>query len=360
VCVLVAFVATATAEPAAATDRARTTAVAAEQKLGQLATKRGQLSARWAEELRAVDRLKQQRASWSRDRELREQLGVAKATADELERVTRDEAAAQTALATARRALIAAIDAELAAGTTDERAAALAAERAKLAPQVAPAPKKIVIPDCDDSLGDPDELELCVKALRQSETDLEKQAQTLDAQAKQLAKQAELRGQHDRAVDVGTRDDDQPHRTVQPSSGDHAGLASNPSTQGGGSGSGSGGGGGGGGDHIPASGVNPDEVSVVLGDVVDRGTIDGYARAQRSGDPKQRAEASAKAAAAVKARLDKVKVQRAAIEKRARALRRLPRVDRTEVKQLAFEREVHRVAGDVAPRREPQLERPRA
>ena len=322
VCVLVAFAATAGAQPAA-TDRARATAAADEQKLVQLATQHRQLAAQFAEQLRAVDRIKQQRSSWRRDRALNEAQSDAKATADQLDRVTRDEAAAQTALAASRRALIAAIDAELAAGATGDRATALAAERAKLAPQVRQAPKKIVIPDCDESLGDPDELEQCAAALRQSEVDLKKQVDSLDAQAKELAKQAELRGQHDRAVDVGTRDDDQPHRTVQPSSGDHAGFSSNPSTQGtgGGGGSGSGSGGGAGGDHIPTTGVNPDEVTVVLGDVVDRGTIDGYARAQRSGDPKQRAEATAKAAAAVKARLDKLKAQRAKIERRAKTLR---------------------------------------
>ncbi len=110
---------------------------------------------------------------------------------------------------------------------------------------------------------------------------------------------------------------------MQPSSGDHTNASINPTGGGGaGQGSGSGGGGGDGGTRTPASGVNPDEVTVVLGDVVDRGTIDGYARAQRSGDPKQRAEATAKAADAVKKRLERIKAQRAAIERRVNALRK--------------------------------------
>jgi hypothetical protein len=322
-CVLVVAT-TASAQPAA-TDRARTAAAAVEQKLGKLHAARGELAARYQEQLRAVDRTKQQRASWRRDRELRDQLSDAKTTADALDRVTRDEANAQRELAAARRALVAAIDAELAAGATGDRAKTLAAERAKLASQIGSAPKKIVIPDCDNSLGDPDELDQCAAALRASEAELKKQADALDVQSKELARQAELRSQHDRAVEVGTRDDDQPHRTVQPAgAGDHSNASINPTGGGGGAGQGSGSGGGGGPTSDPGARtpVDVNEVTVVLGDVVDRGTIDGYARAQRSGDPKQRAEAADRAANAVKARLDKVKVQRAAIEARAKALRR--------------------------------------
>jgi hypothetical protein len=233
----------------------------------------------------------------------------------------RDAATAASALAASRRALLAAIDAELAAGATGDRAKALAAERAKLAPQVGPAPKKIVIPSCDDSLGDPEELDQCATALRESEVELKKQADSLDAQAKELAHQAELRSQHDRAIEIGTREDDQPHRTAQPSSTRDNAASAPTGGAGGGSGSGGGGGDTGGGGHTSTL-ATENEVTVVLGDVVDRGTIEGYARALKSGDRKQRAEAAEKAAAAVKARLDKVKTQRVAIEARAKALRK--------------------------------------
>jgi hypothetical protein len=56
--------------------------------------------------------------------------------------------------------------------------------------------------------------------------------------------------------------------------------------------------------------------------VIDRSTIDGMLRAQRSGDPKQRAAAAAQARDAVAKRLELLKKKRAMIEARAKQLRR--------------------------------------
>ena len=59
----------------------------------------------------------------------------------------------------------------------------------------------------------------------------------------------------------------------------------------------------------------------MLGEVIDRSTIEGMMRASRSGDPAQRALAAKQAAGAVAARLEQLKKQRAAIEARAKALK---------------------------------------
>jgi hypothetical protein len=71
--------------------------------------------------------------------------------------------------------------------------------------------------------------------------------------------------------------------------------------------------------------------AIALGEVIDSSTIDGMRRAERSGDPKQRAEAAAKARDAVQKRLELLKKKRAQIEARAKALRKgsmtMPRVE---------------------------------
>ena len=55
--------------------------------------------------------------------------------------------------------------------------------------------------------------------------------------------------------------------------------------------------------------------------MIDRTTIDGLTRAQRSGDPAKRAEAARSARDAVALRLDQLKKKRAQIEARAKQLR---------------------------------------
>ncbi|HET9991197.1 MAG TPA: hypothetical protein VFQ65_21845, partial [Kofleriaceae bacterium] len=123
--------------------------------------------------------------------------------------------------------------------------------------------------------------------------------------------------------------DDQPHRNVQHSSGgDHSGDSLTP-TNGAGGGAGAGGatgtGQGGATDNgnfnNNSSGGFETEATFVLGEVIDRTTIDGLTRAQRSGDPAKRAEAARSARDAVSQRLEQLKKKRAQIEARAKQLR---------------------------------------
>jgi len=283
---------------------ASATAWADPSALDRLQAQRTQLVAKFQRETDQVDRLKKEKASWRRDRELREALADSADTANQL----------------------AAIDKQI----------------AKLKP--AHAPKKIVIPDgALDPLADPEDLDKQAADLKQAEAELANQAKGLDTQAKDLADVADVRKHHDRAIDMSRRDDDQPLRGAQRSSesgGTQAATPTNSGTSGGapppgsGGGAGSGGGGGTGGtggtdsfgsDHGTSTGTTPSsfetEASIVLGDVLDHATIDGLARASRSGDPGQRAEAAKKAAAAVRARAAALAKQRAAIESRAKQLR---------------------------------------
>jgi hypothetical protein len=318
------------ADPAA-TDRARAAEAGAEQRLAQLAAQRGPLTAHYQDELAAIDRLKNQKASWRRDRELDTAQADAKDTADKLAALDKQLTIAQQSVVSARAAALAAIDAEL-PSATGARANTLAALRAKLSP-----PKvatKIVIPDANiDPLADPDELDHQAAALQASEDALARQVRGLDAQAAELAHVAEIRKQHERAGDLAMREDDQPHRSTQPSTS----TSKTVDTPAPGTGAGA---------PPPTSGTSTDhpgqpqpsspgtdsfvggertgyesEASEVLGEVIDRSTIEGMMRASRSGDPSQRALAAKKARDAVAARLDQLKKQRAAIEARAKALR---------------------------------------
>jgi len=331
---------------AAVVDRAQATTTAAAQKVSSLNTQRGQLAQRLAQQVAAVDALKKQKASWRRDRELNSAQATANDTATKLTAIDKQLAAAQTALANARKAEIAAIDAELGAGATSARTTQLQNLRAQLAPAQA-APKKIVIPDAEiDPLADPEELEKQAAALAQVEKQLEQERKTLDKQHEDLALVADLRQAHERTTEMSTRDDDQPHRGASHSTSrspevaggtptnDTAGSPTSGGSSGGSSGGGAGSGttGGGSSDTTGLGGQTFDggksttgfesTAAVALGEVIDRSTIDGMLRAQRSGDPKQRAEAAAQARDAVAKRLEMLKKKRSMIEARARSLRR--------------------------------------
>jgi hypothetical protein len=315
---------TASAQPAPTVDRARATSTAAEQKLTQLVTQRAQLTSRYQQQLLEIDGLKKQKRSWRRDRELNAAQANANETATRLTALDKQLATAQQTLATARKAIVTAIDAELAAGATGARADQLAKLRAQLVPS-APAPKKIVIPDAEiDPLADPEELERQAAAIMAAETQLEAQRKGLAKQHDDLVHVASIRQAHDRAGELAIREDDTPQRGAPRSStrgfgaADTAGAPQEDSA----GGNGGGGGSGSGADLLGTDRSTFETAAVALGEVIDRSTIDGMLRAQRSGDPKQRAEAAAQARDAVAKRLELLKKKRAMIEARAKQLRK--------------------------------------
>ena len=317
--VLVLAVASATgsamAQSAPVTAKAAADASELERKVSQLAAQRGALAKTYADQLEVIDRLKKQRASWRRDRELRESLAAANETATKLGAATNELAKANTSLAASRRTLIAAIDAEIATKPAAPRAGALARMKSQLSPQVADKKlHRIVLPDLEvDPLADPEELEQQAAALRDSEAELSRQVVGLEEQATELDEVAKLRKAHDRASDLAKRDDDQPQRTAQSggSRGTFDGQGSPaPEVSGGGAA------GGDRGSSTGPSGLSGFEAdaSVVLSGVVDSATIDTLTRAQRSGDPALRAAAAKKTRDAVAGRLEQLRKKRAEIE----------------------------------------------
>jgi hypothetical protein len=297
------------------TTRAYNASAAAERRVGDLANQRTALAQRYEDELRSIDRLKNQRASWRRDRELRDQLSEANETAKTLATVTSDLAAAQAELATARRVLLAAIDTELALAPAAPRKAQLDRARAQITPARRTA-HRIVLPDLQiDPLADPEELDQQAAALRASEAELTRQIIGLDTQAKELERVAMLRKQHDRTNEMDRREDNTSHRNATTANrGGEAAASDGNSPQ------------------APAPDTRPGEsgapppsfeaeASVVLAEVVDTSTLDSLQRSQRSADPAQRADIARRVRDAVTAKRDQLRTKRAQIESRAKQLR---------------------------------------
>jgi len=305
----------------AVVDAALTRVRAAEAQRGRLLAERGTLARRYQAELAQVDKLKRQKASWRRDRQLRDQLSASLETAKRLGTTSSAITVLDGQLARQRRALIVAIDAELAAGATDARARTLRIARADAAAKVAPRKaKKIVLPDDEiDPLADPDELEQQAQALRDSEAELSRQIASLDRQAARFRKQAELRKAHARADELATRDDTSPRRTSGSGGGRFDGAGGSPESSPPPSDDSGGG---------PAPPTDPGtggsfegDPALVLSDVVDGATVDALRKAERSTDPGAKAAAADRARAAVARRLEKLKARRKEIEKRAKDLR---------------------------------------
>lgn len=318
-------------EAALAAERKATSALAT-----ALATQR-ELDSRYQAELRSIDRLKKQRGSWRRDRQLRDSLAASLETAKKLEAATAAVQREARAQAQARKRSEQAVLAELRATTEPARLSALQRERARLAPSPATS-KKIVIPELTiDPLADPEELEQQALAIRQSEQALAQQVALLDDRSRRLDGQAELRRQHDRAEDLADRDDGRARRSgVQRSTSGAENDAAAPA-------------GGGAPNHDPSADPAPNpnptpppvadarplsaqasgvsdvavlaESSAVLGEVIDATTLEALRKAQSSSDPAVRAAAAKLARDSAAAKLSAIRKQRALIEARVRALR---------------------------------------
>jgi chromosome segregation ATPase len=99
-------------EPLSDTEQARQAMRASEQQVASLNAKHGQLDGQLQHENNLIDRLKVEKASWRRDRELRAKLADANDMADQLGALDKQVAAAQAKLATTRTQLVQVIDVE--------------------------------------------------------------------------------------------------------------------------------------------------------------------------------------------------------------------------------------------------------
>jgi len=297
--------------PTAATARSSTDAAvarlaAAERDRAARASSHDARAKVYATQLRAVDALKRLRASWRRDRQLRDQLATSEQTARQLPTLAQAVTTAEQAVARARAQVVVAIDAE-AAVARGGRVTQLASLRRRHAPAPAAVPaRRLILPDgALDPLADPEELDQQALLLRGAEADLARVIATLDHQASTLRRAATLRAAHDRAGDLAQRDDEGPRRQSA-SGGSGAETAGAPDPD----------------DGPTGTAFAGEQTALVLRDVVDAPTGEALRRADRGSDPATKAEAATRARAQAAARLAALAAQRAAIEARARELRR--------------------------------------
>jgi hypothetical protein len=336
-------------ELARATTREAEQVAAIERERTQILAEKGRLARQYEGQLQELDRLKQQRASWRRDRLIRDQLRASHETAAALAAVDQRLRRNGAALIAQRQRLVAAVDRELAAGPAAARRPILARWRTSARPEQRRGAKKIVLPDERiDPLADPEELEDHAALLGQGEAELARELARLNQQAQRYRYMATLSAKRDRAVELGRLDDDQPRRTTgrgsaTPAAGNGndgddqadapAEPAPSPSP-----------------DPSPPPGdqgpsppppeespevpidTGPEDgrdspgdslngLDVVLADVVDTSTLDALRAADRSGNPAVKARAAERASAQVRARLERLRAQRARIQQRARELR---------------------------------------
>jgi len=297
----------------ALTTRAWNASTAAEQALSRVSARWNALNAKFRVELDDIARLKNAPRSWRRDRDLRAKLADAEALGKQLEAASAEVRRATERMKKAHRLVVQAIDAELAAGPTAARRSQLVGARARVAPR-APKARRIVLPDTKiDPLADPEELDQQALSIHDSEVELQRQIQGLDAQADELDQIAMLRKQHERTRELDQRDDNSARKGATSSAGrganaDSAAPPESPSP-----------GGVGGAQDV---GSFESDASITLADVVDPTTIEELSRAHRSNDPAKRAAAVRRARAAVARKLAQLRARRHEVEQRASHLRK--------------------------------------
>lgn len=184
----------------AAAQKARYDLQAARLVAAQRAVK--SLEAAYAKQTADVVRLKKQRSSWRRDRELETALASSLEGAKALEAAQRAHTSQKRLVDTERAALLAAIKRELPLAGDDAR-------RRLLAWQMAVAPsapqRRIVLPDLSlDPYADPEDLLQQAAEIRQTEIELAREIALLESQAKRWAALAELRETEQRSSSVAS------------------------------------------------------------------------------------------------------------------------------------------------------------
>ncbi|ACY19053.1 hypothetical protein [Haliangium ochraceum] len=316
-------------ELARATTREAKRLRAAERQRAQATADKARQAASYEQQLRELDRLKRQRPSWRRDRQIRDQLRASHQTAEALAAAERRVRKLDASLEAQRRRLVRAIERELAAAPPSERLRTLASWRAHAERHLQRARKKIVLPDDSiDPLADPEELEHQAALLRQAEAELARELSQLDQQAARYGHMAQLGDKRARADELGRLDSNQPRRVSvrgsasstegpedtppavpPPSDGSDAPTPAPPSPPDEGE------------PSAPQPGESLQGADVVLADVVDALTLDALRAAARSPSPAVKAKAAERASSQVRGKLETLRAQRQRLQQRARELR---------------------------------------
>ncbi len=291
---------------------ARRSVAVLERAVAQAETERATMARAYADRADEVAALKARASSFARDRKLQALLAESRDMAVALDRKDALLGRMAAELGAARRALVAAIDRELAAG--HEPRDALARERAEVTARMGEA-RRLKIPD-ETIAPDDDAEDLLYKAgaLAQAEAELRAEQQKLGRRAVDYRRQARLAKSRARADEQDVFDDSEPRHTGAKGGPGGDTATPQPTTPT---------------DQPPGSitpGVErvaapPADPAVVLADVVDAGTLDELRRAELAGEPAARARAAERAAQVLAARADRLHQRRVEMERRAHVLR---------------------------------------
>lgn len=293
----------------------------------RLHAEQASLVALYRKQLNAVDRLKKRRASWRRDRQIRSQMSKSHRTAEQLSRLSQQVRQLDARIRSDRKALVRLIDSELASSPSTARRNRLLTWRQAAQRGLRKHAKKIVLPDeTIDPLADPEELEYQASLLSQSESQLARELELLDKQARRYSHMASLRQKYARADEFDRFDNDSPRRApgggnrnadaaedpqpanVPPPASDGAGAENDDGLFNEGI------------DPVGAGGDAP-AFDVVLSEVVDASTVRALRDAGLSSDPAVKAKAAERARTQVQKRLEQLKKRRQLMQKRASKLR---------------------------------------
>ncbi len=309
--------------PSQVTDRAADRVAAVRAQRQRAVTEKSRLAKRYEAQLAEIDRLKKSRASWRRDRMIRQQKADSLTTGRALQELDTEIRRLDGRLRSEQQALISTIDRELETRPAPTRRHKLLALRRATGRELH-RDKKIVLPDDTiDPLADPEELEYQAARIAQSEKELAREIALLGERAKRYRHMDKLRRQRARAAQAGRWDDSRSRRTAgrisDRQNGAGGGLASLDDNSDGEAGPPSPI------DEDPAVGGGYGEYSdptVVLVEVVDTDTLDALRNAQSSGNLVVKAKAAERASKQVHSQLERLRRQRLLIEKRAAELRK--------------------------------------
>ncbi len=313
-----------------ASDRAENRYREAQRVSRSLSGQKQKLRKTYNSQLAEVDRLKRSRASWRRDRQLREQKARSQVTASALQSIDSKIRSQKARLLRERSRLTAILQREIRGGASGSRSLYLKKRVAALSPRLRSVPKKISMPDLElDEFADPEELLAQIAGIERAEARLLREEKLLARRDQHYSHMERLAQKRQRSVELGAFDDDSVRRSTGRSGqasrvsgeADSAGGAGSPAPEAGQSGDGFGGAGGGGGGSGEGSDLGGFAVSlVILSDVVDSETQVALQRAQRSTSPKTKAAAARRAKEQVHKRLLGLK------SGKARILRHLKRL----------------------------------
>ena len=316
--------------PAARTDAARARLATATTERGRLRADKARMLKRHQKKLGDIDRLKRQRASWRRDRQLRTHLKESQVIARKLSALDQRLRKLAPTIRRSRAALVTLIDRELASSPDRARRTQLARwRRSARRGMKKKSVKKIVLPEDDiDPLADPEELEYQASLLRQSEQQLAREFDRLEKQEQRYRHMVALREKYSRADELTRFDDDRPRRTTgragdrnglleadgpEPASDDAQAPPGNPEADPGIDSLND--------DFGGTPGADDPRFDIVLADVVDDSTVRALRAAGGSRDPKAKARAAERARLQVKKRIERLQNRRKLMQKRARSLR---------------------------------------